>query len=85
MKVVQHNASPIDLHLDFSKCYQDHDLLRHIHEVTPLQLVPWIKANILTMYMPLNMDTFHLHPAKLPMELFSGGLAPFALLIISSA
>jgi hypothetical protein len=59
MKVVQHNASPINLHFNFDKYYQDHDLLRHIHEVTPLQLVLWIKANILTMYMPLSMDTFH--------------------------
>jgi hypothetical protein len=36
-KVVEHDTNLIDLHFCFSKHYQDHERLCHVHEATPLQ------------------------------------------------
>jgi hypothetical protein len=37
VKVVEHNASSIDLHFGFSEHYQDHELLCHVHEAISFQ------------------------------------------------
>jgi hypothetical protein len=36
-KVVEHNTNPVDLHLGFNECYQDHEFFCHISEATLLQ------------------------------------------------
>lgn len=37
VKVVEHDANPIDRHFCFGKCYQDHELFHHVNETTPFQ------------------------------------------------